>query len=155
MSGGVLYDRASGRLAKNNISENGSYGVQTTGSMVQPSILTIDNNQISNHSTAGISVTGGEARIMGNDIFSFLEIGNGIEVSDLGVAHIVANTISDCGYNGIFLNTPENIGPSHIVGNNIWNNGVGILGSILCPYGVVSSNIIIQNGQDINYGAPT
>jgi len=154
--GGVVFNEAAGILSNNRISNNGFYGVLATGGMVEPSVLTIDDNQIRGHSTAGVSVAGGQVRILGNDIFGFLEVGNGIEVSTSGVAHIVGNTIANCGGSGIALNTPEHIGPSQVVGNNIWYNTLGISGGPGCPYGVVSSNIIIQNNvQDITYIAPT
>ncbi len=154
-AGGISFDGASGRVAKNNISLNGHYGVMTTGGTIPGNILTIDNNQIRGHSTAGVSVFSGEVRITGNDIGSFpLGMSVGIEVSDAGVAHIVGNTITYCGSCGIFLNNAEAM-PSHIVGNNIWDNTYGVRGGLGCAHGIFSSNIIIRNSiQDIIYNLP-
>ena len=117
--------------------------------------LTIDDNQIGNHHDAGVYVEIGAVDILGNMIFSFMEIGDGIEITGSGVAHVVGNTISNCGENGIYLDTPETTPASHIVGNTIRFNASGIAGGIGCPFGIVSSNIILQNGQDITYVAPT
>jgi parallel beta-helix repeat protein len=97
----------------------------------------------------------GAVNIQGNTILSFMETGDGIEITGSGVAQVVGNTISSCGQNGIYLNYSETNPPSHIVGNTIRFNAFGIAGGIGCPLGIVSSNILLQNGQDITYIAPT
>ena len=154
--GGAFFNEAGGTLSNNNIFENGPFGVKVWGGgEIQVVTVTIDDNQIGNHYDAGVYVEVGTVNILGNTIFGFMEIGDGIEVTNTGVAHVVGNTISNCGQNGVYLNTPDSTPASHIVGNNIWFNGFGIAGGMGCPFGIISSNIIIQNGQDITYVAPT
>jgi len=153
--GGVLFNEAGGTLSNNNIFENGPFGVKVRGPQVQPSTLTIDDNQIGNHSDAGVLVEVGVVSIQGNTIFSYMEMGDGIEITGSGVAQVVGNTISNCGHNGIYLNYSEAIPPSHIVGNTIRFNTFGIAGGMGCPLAIISSNIILQNVQDITYIPPT
>jgi len=153
--GGVLFNEAGGTLSNNGIFENGPFGVKVSGAQVQPSTLTIDDNQIGNHHDAGVYVEVGAVNIQGNTIFSYMEMGDGIEITGSGVAHVVGNTISNCGQNGIYLNYSETNPLSHIVGNTIRFNTFGIAGGMGCPLGIISSNIILQNVQDITYIVPT
>ncbi len=149
-SGGVQYDEAGGSLSNNKIFDNSMYGVFLTGLSSREIVLTIDDNQIGNNNTGiMLMLEDSEPRIMGNEIRE--NYAYGIEVV-AGNAHIVANTISRCNSAGIAV--AGDMASAHIVGNNIWDNqmyGLECSGGAVAFNSVVSSNIIIMNGQDIWY----
>ena len=149
-SGGVLYYEAGGNLSNNKISYSGfpaGPGVQLTGAICPPYKLIIDDNQIQSNSV-GIDDQWHcfDPRIVGNDISSNMNAGIAMQ----GYAHIVANIIS-YNYQGIYLNNSEAEEVSHIIGNNIWSNQIGI-DCANGAKGIVSSNLMAPNfSQDINY----
>jgi hypothetical protein len=152
-SGGVHFDEAGGSLSNNAIFDNGQYGVYISGMTTWDIYLTIDDNQIGYNST-GIMVMWEyfEPRIMGNDIFHNYQYG--IEVV-AGHAHIVANTIAYSYSAGIAVS--GGMAWANILGNKIWNNqtyGIECSGGAAGFNSVISSNIIIMNGQDIWYPGP-
>lgn len=150
MLGGVYFDEAGGSLSNNAMFDNGPFGVLVTGMTNWDIYLTIDDNQIG-YNDVGISLQWDyfETRVMGNDIFNGQY---GIEVVS-GNAHIVANTVSECQTAGVCVSGSN--ATAHIVGNNIWLNYNYGIDCAANAHGVVSSNIIQNPNQDLNYVAPT
>ncbi len=153
-SGGVQFYESGGTLSNNKIFGNSMYGVFLQGMTSIEAVLTVDDNQIGNHNTGiMLMLEYSEPRIMGNEIRANNTYG--IEVV-AGFAHIVANTISRCSGAGIAV--AGDMASAHIVGNNIWDNQMYGLecsgGGGGATNSVVSSNIIILNGQDIWYPGP-